>query len=765
MKVSSNPKSSAEAEIYADLVETLFDTTHTLITGVLSGVLIPTIAWLATGNSAYLGLVALMTAVGLYRVEVLLAHQRAPIKVRRQEAAKWERRYAVGAIMFMGLLGFSAAILFNYHHQEMIGYYGVIIMTGVTGNLASRNAARPNIVFWQVMGTIMPLAVTLIINFSPWYWGISAFLFFGALSVFKTTKFLQGHLESALRNGLDAMRQRQKFSIALNSMTHGLCMGDATLTISVMNRRIVEFFGIVAAATPIGLESLARAIARSADMSGLETTMFTERWMRHASMAHANVFMHKIGDRYFDFHCERAEDGAFITVVEDVTTKQRALREIERIAHFDELTGLPNRYQFQDALGEDLSQLNAEGRTIALLNIDLDRFKEVNDTLGHVFGDQLLAHVGARLSACAPTPDLVARLGGDEFCIVMRGSPAAADVEAMANRILTEMSRPFQIEGHRITIGASLGVAIAPTDSNTPVGLLRASDLALYKAKTNARGCAVWYTPKMQEELLKKRELEDELREALVRNELSIFYQPIVDSRRGAVVAMEALLRWRNPQRGMVSPGLFIPIAEETGMIVEIGAWVLRQACRDATKWPAHIRVAVNLAPLQFQQADLVDTIAAALAESNLSPDRLELEITETALISHTEDVEAKLRSITQLGARLALDDFGTGYSSLSYLNRFPVNKVKIDQAFSRQAIDSPKTQAIIGAISALARELNLDLVAEGVETHAQLAFMASKNIFLIQGFLYSKPRPIEELMPLLEEWADAPRLVEAAVA
>jgi len=763
MKVSTNPTTSADAEIYADLVETLFDTTHTLVTGILSGVLVPTIAWLSTGNAHYLGLVALMTAVGAYRVEVLLAHQRAPIQRRRTEARKWERRYAAGAIVFMALLGVSAAILFNYHHQEMIGYYGVIIMTGVTGNLAARNAARPHIVFWQVMGTCMPLAFTLLVNFSPWYWGISAFLIFGALSVFKTTKFLQGHLESALRNGLDATRQRQRFSMALNSMTHGLCMGDASLTITVVNRRIVEFFGIVAATTPIRLEALAHAIGRSVDMSPAETALFTERWTRHAAMPHANVFMHKMGHRYFDFHCERAENGAFVTVVEDVTSKQRALREIERIAHFDELTGLPNRYQFQDALGEDLSRLKLEGRTAALLNIDLDRFKEVNDTLGHVIGDQLLAHVGARLSACAPAPNMVARLGGDEFCVLMRASQDAVQIDEMTNRILAEMRRPFVIDGHRIMIGASVGVAIAPTDAGTPIGLLKCSDLALYKAKGQARGTAVCYTPRMEEELLEKRKVEDELREALAKDELVIFYQPIVDSRRGSVVGMEALLRWRHPERGMISPGVFIPIAEETGLIVEIGAWVLSKACRDATKWPSHIRVAVNLAPLQFQQADLVETISAALAESGLAPGRLELEITETALISNSQDVDAKLRSISALGARLALDDFGTGYSSLSYLNRFPVDKVKIDQAFSRQALDSPKTQAIISAISTLARDLDLDLVAEGVETHAQLALMASKSIFLIQGYLYSKPKPVEELLPLLEEWADAPRLESAA--
>ncbi len=759
MIVSPTPKNAAEAEIYADLVETLFDTTHTLVTGILSGVLVPTIAWLATGNPAYLLLVLAMILIGAYRLHTLVSHQRTPIKARRADSAIWERRYAVGAISFMALLGLSAALLFNYHHDEVVGYYGVIIMTGVTGNLAARNAARPNIVFWQVMGTCMPLAFTLLVNFSPWYWGISAFLYFGALSVFKTTKFIQGHLELALRNGLDAMRQRQKFSIALNSMTHGLCMGDSSLTISVMNRRIVDFFGIVAASTPIRLDSLAHSIARSVDMSAAETALFTERWMRHAAMSHTNVFMHKIGERYFDFHCERAENGAFITVVEDVTTKQRALREIERIAHFDELTGLPNRYQFQDALGSHLARLEHEGVTAALLNIDLDRFKEVNDTLGHVIGDQLLSHVGARLSACAPSPDFVARLGGDEFCVLVRPSTGAPPIEALASRILTEMSRPFSIGGHRITIGASIGVAIAPTDADSPIGLLKCSDLALYQAKASARGTAVWYTPKMQEALMRKREIEEDLREALRKDELVVFYQPIVNSRHGRVVAMEALLRWRHPVHGMVSPGVFIPIAEESGLILEIGAWALRKACMDAVTWPSHVRLAVNLAPLQFKQPDLVDTVACVLHETGIPADRLELEITETALIAHNDDVEAKVREICALGVRLVLDDFGTGYSSLGYLNRFPVKKVKIDQAFSRQAIDSPKTQAIIGAISTLARELDLDLVAEGVETHAQLAFMASKSIFMIQGFLYSKPRPIEELLPLLEDWADAPRL------
>ena len=753
---------SAEAEIYADLVETLFDTTTTMVTGILSGVLVPLIAWLSTGSHAYLALLAVMSAFGAYRLHVLHGHRRAPIQSRRIEAAKWERRYAVGAIGFMATLGVSTAVLFNSHHGEMVADYGLIIMTGITGNFAARNAARPNIVFWQVMGACAPLALTLLLNFSPWYWGVSAFLLMGAIAVFKTTRVLKGHLESALRNGLDAMRQRRKFSIALNSMTHGLCMGDADLTISVINRRIVDFFGIVAAATPIRLDALAHAIARSVNMSAAETELFTQRWMRHAAAREANVFMHKIGERYFDFHCARADAGAFVTVVEDVTARQRALRQIERIAHFDEMTGLPNRYHFQETLAETLALIEEGGSTATLLAIDLDRFKEVNDTLGHFIGDQFLAQVGARLRASVCAPAIVSRLGGDEFCVLICDATAAA-IDELTARILDEMKRPFIVEGHRITVGASIGVATAPGDARTPIDLLKCADLALYQAKATARGAAVPYTPQMQAALIEKRQIEEQLREALTREEFIVYYHPIVDSRYGSVVEIEALIRWRHPERGMVSPGVFIPVAEETGLIVEIGAWVLRQACRDATAWPERVRVAVNLAPLQLQQADIVEQIAAALAETGLPAKRLELEITESALISQSANVEAKLAGVEALGVRLALDDFGTGYSSLSYLNRFPVKKVKIDQAFSRQAVRSPKPQAIIGAISTLASNLQLDLVAEGVETHDQLAFMASKNIFLIQGFLYSKPRPIEELAPLLDSWADAPRLESAA--
>ena len=765
MQQSSPPlsrRSSAE-HIHADLVETLFGTPGSFVAGLLGGLIAPVIAWVSVRDPVYLYFIAVIVALGAFRVYVLFSHRSTPMAVRYRDSRKWEHRYAVGAVGFMTAVGLSVAYLFYKHYDDVLGVYSIVIMMSGLSGLAGRNAGRPRIVLAQSAGLALPLAIVSSIHEDTRYLGLTIILLLLIVSIHSTTKFLHSNLAAALQNGFEASRQRQRFSLALNSMTHGLCMGDADLSISVINRRVFDFFGIVAATTPIRLEALAHSIGRSVNMSPVESQMFIERWKRHAAMPHANVFLHKIGERYFDFHCERAEAGAFITVIEDVTAQQRALREIERIAHFDDLTGLPNRYQFQDTLSEDLLQLGGRGHQAALLTVDLDRFKEINDTLGHTIGDQLLASVAARLSSCAPAPNLVARLGGDEFCVLVRPTKDLPNIDALTSQILAEMHRPFLVEGNALNIGASIGMALAPRDAETPIDLLKCSDLALYQAKAKARGSAVWYTSQMQDAMSKRRELEGELRRALLRDELVVFYQPIVDSRSATVICMEALLRWRHPSRGLVSPGEFIPIAEETGLIVEMGAWALRQACQDALAWPEHIRVAVNLAPRQFQQTDLVESVAQTLSETGLAPDRLELEITETTLMMQTDDVEGKVRAIAALGVRLSLDDFGTGYSSLGYLDRFPVKKVKIDRAFAKQAIDSQKTQAIVGAISVLARDLGIDLVAEGVETRAQLAFMASRNIFLIQGYLYSKPRPIEELAPRLTSWSDAPRLESAA--
>jgi diguanylate cyclase (GGDEF)-like protein len=734
------------SEIYADLVETLFGTPGSFIAGMCAGLLVPTIAWLTTRETIYLAFIAVMLAFSAFRVHVLIGHTLASVADRRRDARYWEVRYAIGGIGFMTTVGVTAAALFNTHHSHMVAYYGVVLMTGCAGALAGRNAGRPRIVHWQVIGTCAPLAITCLFNFSAWYWGLSFIIVLGIISVQSTTKFLHATLEAALRNRLDADTQRRRFKSALNSMSHGLCMGDADQKLTVVNRRLVEFFGVEKDEAPGELVGLAHRIAEEAQMSPDDRRAFVEQWASHAALPKTSVFSREIGERIFDFRCEPADNGAFVTVVEDVTEQRRAAREIERIAHFDTLTNLANRFQFQQRLERDLRYIRKRGLCLALLSIDLDQFKEVNDSLGHTMGDKLLRAVADRLRECVRSVDMVARFGGDEFCVVMHPTPQQPAADALAQRIIDSLGRPYSIEGHTIVIGASVGLCVAPRDAASVEGLLKCGDLAMYHSKATGRRRALWFEPAMEDALLSKRRIEWALREALANDGLDVHYQPIFDSRDHTVASCEALARWTHPEMGVIPPSAFIPIAEETGLIVSLGEWVLRRACRDARSWPDGARLAVNFSSKQFQQPDLVTRVQEALAAADLAPGRLEVEITESTLMQDTEDAADKIAGLRALGVRLSLDDFGTGFSSLGYLNRFPVDKVKLDRSFVSELPRSPKAQAIVGAVAMLTQELDVELVAEGVETHEQLTLLRSKNVHFIQGYLYCMPKPREEL-------------------
>jgi diguanylate cyclase (GGDEF)-like protein len=750
---SSQMSSEVQTEVHSDLVETLFDTFGSFAVSLIGGITAPASAWLMTGESVYLALLAVSLALAMYRISVWLAHSKAPSATRRAEAKIWEIRYSIGGVSFVTAVGATAAILFYRHHLDISFVIGLVIMMAGVGALSGRNAGSPNIVFLQLIGLCGPLALITAIDDDHRYRWLTFILILEVISIKSTTKFLHKNLVTALTNERDAKIQRNRFKMALNSMTHGLCMGDVGSVISVINHRMIDFFGIAGTTTPVRLQALAKAISKNTRMSEGESDAFVARWTTHALLPRANVFSQRIDDRMFDFHCEPASAGAFVTVIEDVTEKRKATEEIERIAHFDTLTGLMNRFQFQKRLERDLDQLVERNAQLTLFNIDLDLFKEVNDTLGHTIGDLLLCEVATRLRNCVRMTDMVARFGGDEFCILLESGERLSkdDVEAIAKRIIDAIRQPYFLDGHTIVIGASVGIAVAPKDAETPESLLKCSDLAMYSAKAKGRCEAVWFEAKLHEHLIEKRRIEEGLRHALSAGELSVHYQPIVDARDGRVTCCEALMRWRHPQRGFVRPADFIPVAEETGLIIELGEWVLRQACHDAMSWPSCIRVAVNLAPRQFQAPNLAAVVQWALADSGLDPDRLELEITESTLMQDTVDISRKIAELEALGVRLSLDDFGTGYSSLGYLNRFPVKKVKIDRSFTLQLIDSVKTQAIVGAVAQLSRDLDIELVAEGVETQEQLALFAVKNVFLIQGYLFSQPKPVEDLRPLLE--------------
>ena len=411
------------------------------------------------------------------------------------------------------------------------------------------------------------------------------------------------------------------------------------------------------------------------------------------------------------------------------------------LAQHDALTGLPNRVLFRDKLSEGLA-FARRGYGLALLCLDLDRFKAVNDTLGHPVGDTLLQMVAHRLSAAARDTDTVARLGGDEFAIVQRTISRPSEATAFASRVLDLLAEPFDVDGHRIVLTTSIGIALSPQDGVDADQLLRGADLALYRAKADGRGVYRLFQAEMDRQMQMRRLLELDLRQALQENQLELFYQPQVDMRSRRVTAVEALLRWHHPERGSVSPADFIPLAEEIGLIVPIGAWALRTACTMVASWPGTLRVAVNISAAQLTGQDLVAEVKKALRDSSLPADRLELEITESVMLNDTVATLATLHRLRDIGVRIALDDFGTGYSSLSYLRRFPFDRIKIDQSFVREMSCQPDSGAIVRAIAGLSRELGMATTAEGVETQDQLDLLVAAGCNDIQGFLFSRAVP-----------------------
>jgi diguanylate cyclase (GGDEF)-like protein len=455
------------------------------------------------------------------------------------------------------------------------------------------------------------------------------------------------------------------------------------------------------------------------------------------------------------------EGGGWVATHEDVTEQRRSEAQILHMAEHDALTDLPNRVLLRAQLDKALGSVNHGSGRLAVLMLDLDRFKEVNDTLGHPVGDALLRAVAERLRACTREKDIVARLGGDEFAILESGLDLRKDATALAKRIVAAMKESFELDGQQFIIGTSIGIAVAPDDGTDPDHLLKNADLALYRAKREGPGSYRFFEPEMNLIMQARRELECGLRSALANQELELWYQPFVHLESDEVCGFEALLRWNRPGRPTASPADFIPLAEETGLIVPIGEWVLRQACLEAAGWPERFRVSVNLSAAQFKGRSLVQTVVRALAASGLDPNRLELEITESVMLQDSETALAVLCQMRDLGVRIALDDFGTGYSSLSYLRKFPFGRIKIDRGFVSELSEArDDSLAIVRSVIRLGNSLGMATTAEGVETKQQLERVRSEGCTEAQGYYFSPPRPAAEiacmLRPRVRDSADA---------
>jgi diguanylate cyclase (GGDEF)-like protein len=568
-----------------------------------------------------------------------------------------------------------------------------------------------------------------------------------------TSVMLAGLALILLHRMISSFKQRSsaQLSAALEGMPQGLSMFDDQLRLIVCNANYAAMYRLPAEHTEPGTP-LATILAHRVETGTCPAD--ADSFVKDATVAASNpalgVAEQELCDgRVISVISAPLSTGGGVTIHMDVTEKRNSEKQIAFLAHHDALTGLANRVQLREQIETSLKRAD-RGERFSVLCVDLDQFKVVNDTLGHSVGDALLCAVSKRLRELVRESDLVSRTGGDEFSVVQSGVEAPLAASALASRIVEVLSVPFDLGDHQVVIGASVGIAIAPDDGNDPDQLLKNADMALYRAKDDGRGRFHFFETEMDAKAQARRLLELDLRKAITTGEFELFYQPIVNLKHDKVSGFEALLRWNHPTRGRVPPGDFIPLAEETGLIVAIGEWVIRQACAHANTWPADLRVAVNVSPLQFRNKNLVSTVVSALATSGLRADRLELEITETVLMHNNDGTLAMLHHLRDLGVRISMDDFGTGYSSLSYLRSFPFDKIKIDQTFVRDLIEKPDSIAIIRAVAGLGHSFGMTTTAEGVETKEQLDQMRAEGCTEVQGYFYSKPLPASEVPQLL---------------
>ncbi|WP_441239068.1 PAS-domain containing protein [Bradyrhizobium sp. 930_D9_N1_4] len=545
--------------------------------------------------------------------------------------------------------------------------------------------------------------------------------------------------------------QYRRFDAALNNMSQGLCMLDSSLHVIVCNRRYIEMFGLSPDVAKPGV-SMREIMEHSCDI-GIHVNTTGARlyadYVERLREGEHTLHRHLSDGRIVKLNHKRMEHGGWVVTYEDVTERHKAQARVAHMAQHDSLTDLPNRTLFREKMGEGLNQVAIAGGAMAVLCFDLDNFKTVNDRLGHAAGDRLLRWVAARLKENVGEHDTVARLGGDEFAVLQRG-PQPQSAERLARRLVEIIGHPPPLESQSIHVGVSVGIAVAPDHGLDADELMKCADLALYQAKARGRGAYQLFEPGMEEEARSRHALEHDLRGALEANEFHLVFQPQVRLDTTELTGFEALLRWKHPSRGLVSPAEFIPLAEENGLIVPIGEWVLRSACATAASWP-NVTIAVNLSPVQFRARGLVAMVTSALAEAGLPPQRLELEVTETALLDDSEATIEILHQLRALGVRVSLDDFGVGYSSLSYLRKFPFDRIKIDRSFVGTLGESPESVAIVRTIASLGSVLGVETTAEGVETIEQLDFVRECGCTAVQGYYFGKPCPAAEVGRTIE--------------
>ena len=774
--IGGAPAELPPPEIYGELIDDLHASFFTFVVGATTTLLVGAIASWRTGDPWLAALTICTLLVGVARIVIIAEYrkQRPRFGNDIDFLRRFELLHAVGATIYGALIGFTIFVAYLFTDDPVSFLLITANAAGYAAGATARGSSRPASAIAQLVAMLLPVAVGAALRVQPAYAVLSLITLLYLAGSIQLTRYLGANRlrlllttreKAALARSL--AEQNVLFEAALNNMALGLCMFDAGRQLRIANRRFSEIFRIppdkLVPGTPM---SDVMELAQASDSNPAYAAAAQQRLLADSTTP---VLTTLADGRMISISHRPMPNGGIVATFEDVTEQRRVEARARFLATHDNLTRLPNRVVFGQEVNGAVEFGRRHGRQCAVLFVDLDRFKIINDTLGHISGDALLIEIAGRIKQCVSKSDVVARIGGDEFVILLRDVVAADQISNVARKLLAAVVKPATINGQECRVTASIGASLFPADAKNEGTLTKNAEAAMYAAKEAGRNTFLLHSDEIKTQSIERLMLETGLRRALERNEFVLHYQPKRDLKGGGISGVEALLRWQHPDLGLLQPNQFVPLAEDTGLIVPIGRWALETACAQNMQWQKHglppIRVAVNLSPRQFVDPNLLNEIRNALGESGMPPGLLELEITESMVMQDLARTVRLLHEIKNLGIMLSIDDFGTGYSSMAMVKELPIDALKIDRSFVREIDRDAEGKAIINAIIALGRALDLIVVAEGVETKEQEAFLREQKCDEEQGYLISIALPADECAAFLANQARAKLRAQAVEA